>query len=914
MASDLSRRIFNPENRYHGVIMQQGRVQLDSDWNEQLDIQLYRTQTQTKDVIGLCGVPKGNDGFKVESTGNALDFNITPGRIYVGGMLCESFAPITFKSQPFYFPKSEDIDPASGKIENGHYLVYIDVWQREINYLDAPLIKEVALLEADTTTRLQTVYQIKLMEVDTGTTCESLPDDWNNLISPPTGKLNVNTNTDSGDGDNPCLMPLGGGYTSLDNFLYKVEIHNEGSESEATFKWSRYNGSIEASVKEKLNDKKIVVDSLGKDEYMRFKKDNWVELIDDLSVERNSFKLLQISNSPSEDDMVIEFTEDIDILDADLDAGKKFKIRLWDQTGDLATDDGIPVNSSDWIKIENGIEVHFSEGTYHKDDYWLIPGREALKNVEWPPYDLNEQFDPQLPKGINHSYCKLALIHVEDDNITVTDCRPLFPTLTELYECCLYRGGKCEISPRPEPGWERIFDLIEDNMDAHICFGVGEYPLSQPVIIENKGNLKIEGCGPGSKIIAPNSEAALVFKNCTSVTIRDIYGETRNVGNVSRTETEHLNGTLTFLNCPEVNVDHVHLKCGAGVISGATCMTIRNLHDKPSQVRVLNSHFQIGYLQKGILIVNANWALVEGNVLSVYKKPKRLNFKKRMQYKRSRALVRNVLIAGEQSTKRGGQSNINISRGTGTVNFRTPPSLKREKVWELKLNEKVREENLSSKQLYGHLNEIADKLLYDEDYRRGTAFEAYFEKLSRQDPSVASQGIVVGGRVANDIRIVNNTMHNVLQGIHVGLSLGGVRSVHYHIKNLLIHGNTVHVLLPVTVGNRGRHGIFVGNCESVVIENNLVRLQRMGDADRIRIDGIRLWGLYKYRLLVCKNQVFGLDGKRKSFNTGIRVNPIAVRKDNYLWLVNSNVAPSIQSTVVSRNGVSVPANSNFPNR
>ena len=38
MKSDISRQTFDHKKHYSQVIMQQGRVQLDSDWNEQQDI------------------------------------------------------------------------------------------------------------------------------------------------------------------------------------------------------------------------------------------------------------------------------------------------------------------------------------------------------------------------------------------------------------------------------------------------------------------------------------------------------------------------------------------------------------------------------------------------------------------------------------------------------------------------------------------------------------------------------------------------------------------------------------------------------------------------------------------------------------------------------------------------------------
>ena len=44
MPGDYSRNTFDPRRHYSGVLMQQGRVQLDADWNEQLAITAHRAQ------------------------------------------------------------------------------------------------------------------------------------------------------------------------------------------------------------------------------------------------------------------------------------------------------------------------------------------------------------------------------------------------------------------------------------------------------------------------------------------------------------------------------------------------------------------------------------------------------------------------------------------------------------------------------------------------------------------------------------------------------------------------------------------------------------------------------------------------------------------------------------------------------
>src|ERR1700704_3716467 len=99
MPGDYSRKTFNRANRYSGVLMQQGRVQLDADWNEQLDIQLYRTEAESTDVIGRTGVPKKDDGFRIGVASGGQDLTISQGRIYVDGLLCELDQPATYTVQ-----------------------------------------------------------------------------------------------------------------------------------------------------------------------------------------------------------------------------------------------------------------------------------------------------------------------------------------------------------------------------------------------------------------------------------------------------------------------------------------------------------------------------------------------------------------------------------------------------------------------------------------------------------------------------------------------------------------------------------------------------------------------------------------------------------------------------------------------
>ena len=90
MKGDFSRRTFDKEKHYSSVLMQQGRVQVDSDWNEQQAIHQYRHEAQTGDAIGRCGAPKPEHGGGFEITPHGSNIKISRGRIYVDGILCEN--------------------------------------------------------------------------------------------------------------------------------------------------------------------------------------------------------------------------------------------------------------------------------------------------------------------------------------------------------------------------------------------------------------------------------------------------------------------------------------------------------------------------------------------------------------------------------------------------------------------------------------------------------------------------------------------------------------------------------------------------------------------------------------------------------------------------------------------------------
>ena len=74
MSSDFSRQRFNPANDFNSVLMQQGRVQLDADWNEWNEILDRRWRSETIDIIGRGVVPlETPNGFEIQLSGGGLN-------------------------------------------------------------------------------------------------------------------------------------------------------------------------------------------------------------------------------------------------------------------------------------------------------------------------------------------------------------------------------------------------------------------------------------------------------------------------------------------------------------------------------------------------------------------------------------------------------------------------------------------------------------------------------------------------------------------------------------------------------------------------------------------------------------------------------------------------------------------------
>ncbi|HRQ40302.1 MAG TPA: DUF6519 domain-containing protein [Chloroflexota bacterium] len=438
MKGDFTRNTFDPARQFTRVLMQQGRVQLDADWNEQGAILLHYLQALAADLIGPHAGPQANVGFQmtpVERSGTIVDLQIGNGRYYVDGRLCENPArydeegnviPVTYYGQANY-PLNEDDNP----LPDLPFLVYLDVWERLITAVQDDTIREVALGGADTAVRAQLVWQVKVSgEMPDGPTND---EDWRNFTqrwqAANRGLLKARAGQGGGQPDDACITPPDARYRGAENQLYRVEVHHGGLDANGrpqrpSCKWSRDNGSVVFPIRS-LSGKVATVEGLGRDGRSGLQPGDWVEVLDDGLALRDQPGPLLTVQAVDHLTMAVTLSEAPGIT-YDGESSTHPLLRRWD--GYMAE-----IPEERWLRLEDGIEIQFQPGpnetphSYRSGDYWLVPARTATGDVEWPgPVDDPDSLPPH---GVTHHYAPLATVSVTGD---VTDLRRQFKALWQL--------------------------------------------------------------------------------------------------------------------------------------------------------------------------------------------------------------------------------------------------------------------------------------------------------------------------------------------------------------------------------------------------------------------------------------------------------------------------------------------------
>lgn len=562
MSFDNSRFTFNPWNDYSGVVMEQGRVQLDSDWNEWLAELSRRTRAETLDILGRAAYPATTPyAFYITASKNAI--SIGPGRMYVDGLLAENhgaaasaqwdpaLTELSGSPQPPPSSETDTVDyTAQPYFPNaaipsgpGPFLAYLDVWERPITYLEDPNLVDKAV-GVDTTGRLQTVWQVKLMSVPGGTTCGSAITGW-----PPAPSAGLLTNgTVSIGPSGPCCLTANTGYTGMENQFYRVEIHQKGAPGTATFKWSRDNASVAtlvtaiASVTNSVGNpaSQLTVQSMGRDQVLGFAPGNWIEIIDDdlelngLPGELHQIDSIDFSAKTITLDHPVSTTS-FPLSNDQTNPKRHTRICRWDQSGKVYQSDNktvwvdlgaagstgdIPVPpTGTTLILENGITVTFgvssSGGVFATGDFWTFAARTADGSVE--------PLTKAPPRGIHHHYAALSIVDFSVPN--ATDCRTKWPPPTSA-------GGGCDCAScvtaqsHNSGSWtiQSAINAVQAQGGGKVCLGPGLYNITATINIVGAQNLEI--CGHGLPLLLPSSPVAggsiMLIDACVGIVVDGI--------------------------------------------------------------------------------------------------------------------------------------------------------------------------------------------------------------------------------------------------------------------------------------------------------------------------------------------------------------------------------------------------------
>ena len=554
MGADLSRVRFQAQRDFAGVVLQQGRLLLDADFNDLADIIDRRIRAEIADlgspgpaagIAGVAVVPRTTpDGFKVSLAGGKL--SIGRGRMYVDGLLAENhgtgapaFDPILaeehgsadtpYDQQP-YWPVPDKL-PTSGR-----HLAYLEVWQREVTHIEDPGLVDPAIA-VDTTARTQIAWRVRLHPLDAADTCTT-PDDgitgWPAVIAPSGARLTVGT-IPVADADQECELPPVGGYRGLENQTYRVEVHTGGKPGTATFKWSRDNASVVWPVLEVLPGATAIRPaSLGRDAVLGFKDEDWVEILDDhreLAGVPGELRKIEVHEQDGTISFPTALPADLVLTPAQA-AARHLRVRRWDQRGQVKSAAGstlvnldapgssgvitVPASAATAVVLEHGVTVSFSStgADFRPGDCWVFAARAADASVE--------TLTKAPPRGIHRHYARLAVVSFPDGEI---DCRTLWPA-----ECDCGESSGCSdctvcVTPASHASGaltiQAAVQQVQEAGGGTVCLAVGAYHLDESgVLVEGASSVRIRGQGLRTVLFA--KAEGIVVRRSAFVTVEQL--------------------------------------------------------------------------------------------------------------------------------------------------------------------------------------------------------------------------------------------------------------------------------------------------------------------------------------------------------------------------------------------------------
>jgi hypothetical protein len=522
--SDISRNAFDPAKHYSSVRMQQGRVMVDDDWNENERIRLDQQIRINHEVIGDHGTP--DDGFKISIPEkdaqndpfdiNKFNFKIKPGTYYIEGLrVVLDGDGETYLTQNNWLNNSENLVNDIGIGESRTDFVYLEAWQQPVTAVEDEELFESALGGPDTSTRIRKMHRVRVLkninkdEMDCFTQIAGIRENWRKGHDQ---KLTVSFTEEKKTND-LCSPSVQGGYLGAENQAIRVQMTGDKK-----FIWGYNNASpvykfrhIDAApdtIDPSASIVTIELASWPKDEHHWPKAGQVIELLSRSSVLSNGQRIADIAGilgkvkttyDPDSHKVVITIKDfDQDLFNEWKPDGGNVKypfLRVWDQGPDYSSGGEIELDNQNQAILQNtGLKIKIEgTGSANPGDFWIIAARPETPDrvVPW------ELTNGMAPHGVRRFFAPLAFITwTNEKEITggqvIHDCRRSFRPLTELGGCCTFMVGDGKQSNGDYNSIEEaLANLPEEG--GKICVLAGEHIAN--VTIDCKTSIWIMGCG-----------------------------------------------------------------------------------------------------------------------------------------------------------------------------------------------------------------------------------------------------------------------------------------------------------------------------------------------------------------------------------------------------------------------------------
>ncbi|MBA3547648.1 MAG: hypothetical protein H0T76_14280 [Nannocystis sp.] len=559
---DLSRHLLRPLNRYTGVRMQQGRSMLDSDFSEgeMLDDEDHREVVL--DVVGAHG--SADRGFAIVYPRFPYNFNILAGSYYLGGMRHELSGISSSEQFQTYWNQSEWMvpnrvgnEPSAPSRASGprHDLVYLIGWEQSVSAVEDREFHEMALGGPDTSDRMRTMHRV-YVQADGPEDCHEAfgalvheltagghTFDWDRHELKSGARLTVLLEDAALGG--LCKPAIAPGYTGVENQSIRVQLI-----APYRFLWSFDNAAPLYRVTLSLDKQGTVLQFLTTPrDHAHFPTTGQVfeiltwgarlpngEHVANHSIAPNiGGSVYARANAPYDPATgTIKITaSDAAALEAmvypEVEAGyprpEFFYLRIWNP-GDGASGSvvGVPFQPNVAVALTGtGLRVQFSKPGI-TGDHWIIAARPTTP-TEVVPWALKGS---EAPLGPRRFYCPLALLHWSVDSsstqVEIESCRRTFRPLTRQKGCCTVTVGDGVKTFGDYTSINEALRAIPIDEAGKVCVLPGVY--EERVIIQDRSDIVLEGCGAASVIRTPaanaTSQGLVTISACTNITMKDL--------------------------------------------------------------------------------------------------------------------------------------------------------------------------------------------------------------------------------------------------------------------------------------------------------------------------------------------------------------------------------------------------------